>query len=95
MQKTLESYKDISFPNHTITTPWPIQGVTYNPQPNICTGCGRCNTCGRPYEASHYAYQTIPQITYTSGVAQTEGLSKGIVAINALTNVGSCDGSEE
>ena len=29
-----------------------IGGATsnYQLQSNVCPGCGRCNTCGRPYE---------------------------------------------
>lgn len=25
-----------------------VNGLPWNPQPAVCPGCGKCNTCGRP-----------------------------------------------
>lgn len=35
-------------------------------QPAICPGCGKCNTCGRPYEAAPQVQNPWPS-TYTYG----------------------------
>jgi hypothetical protein len=63
--------------NITLIPTQTIVGGTYNPpQPNICPGCGKCNSCGRPYETQNpwpYTPYAQPQWTWTTGTISVDG----------------------
>jgi hypothetical protein len=72
------SFTTTSLTNGTVVIPTQtIVGGTHNiPQPNICPGCGKCNSCGRPHETQNpwpYAPYTQPQWTvYNGGITGSD-----------------------
>lgn len=83
-----------------------VSVTTYPLQPSVCPGCGKCNTCGRPYEVQTpqpNATYSWPQWTHTqagisgtspNGVAScglSDGYNYGLIGDSGIAYLNSVD----